>query len=70
MERDGIDSQNPEGIGKRAWWFLQIVASTPLSVMDPAWLGLPVEGARPRSFSPPGRRPPSREGGAAGRGSC
>ncbi|WP_433165151.1 DUF5691 domain-containing protein [Kribbella sp. CA-247076] len=47
MERDGIDSQNPEGIGKRAWWFLQIVANTPLAVMDPAWLPMPVEGCAP-----------------------
>jgi hypothetical protein len=47
MERDGIDSQNPEGIGKRAWWFLQIVANTPLSEMNLAWLGLPVEGCAP-----------------------
>ncbi|TCO16520.1 hypothetical protein EV652_12013 [Kribbella steppae] len=47
MERDGIDSQNPEGIGKRAWWFLQIVANTPLEVMDPTWLDLPVEGCAP-----------------------
>ncbi|TDD27062.1 hypothetical protein E1218_11420 [Kribbella turkmenica] len=47
MERDGIDSQNPEGIGKRAWWFLQIVANTPLSVMDPAWPAMPVEGCAP-----------------------
>jgi Family of unknown function (DUF5691) len=47
MERDGIDSQNPEGIGKRAWWFLQIVANTPLSAMDLAWLETPVEGCAP-----------------------
>ncbi|GAB2678422.1 DUF5691 domain-containing protein [Kribbella swartbergensis] len=47
MERDGIDSENPEGIGKRAWWFLQIVANTPLSAMDPAWLSMPVEGCAP-----------------------
>ncbi|WP_405070815.1 DUF5691 domain-containing protein [Kribbella sp. NBC_01510] len=47
MERDGIDSQNPEGVGKRAWWFLQIVATTPLSEMDTAWLHLPVEGCAP-----------------------
>lgn len=47
MERDGLDSQNPEGLGKRAWWFLQIVANTPLAVMDPAWLHLPVEGCAP-----------------------
>lgn len=47
MERDGIDAQNPEGVGKRAWWFLQIVANTPLSAMDLAWLHLPVEGCAP-----------------------
>ena len=47
MERDGIDSQNPEGIGKRAWWFLQIVANTPLSAMELAWLQTPVEGCAP-----------------------
>ncbi|NUR94157.1 MAG: hypothetical protein HOV67_02745 [Kribbellaceae bacterium] len=47
MERDGIDSQNPEGIGKRAWWFHQIVAATPLSEMDLTWLVTPVEGCAP-----------------------
>ncbi len=47
MERDGIDSQNPEGVGKRAWWFLQIVANTPLSAMDLDWLHTPVEGCAP-----------------------
>ncbi|TCC52322.1 hypothetical protein E0H75_00575 [Kribbella capetownensis] len=47
MERDGITSENPEGVGKRAWWFLQIVASTPLSVMDLSWLQTPVEGCSP-----------------------
>ncbi|MET7282256.1 DUF5691 domain-containing protein [Kribbella sp. NPDC005582] len=44
MERDGLDSQLTEGIGKRANWFRQIVAATPLSAMDLAWLRLPVEG--------------------------
>nr|WP_238350661.1 DUF5691 domain-containing protein [Kribbella shirazensis] len=44
MERDGLDSQNPEGLGKRAWWFHQIVASTPLDAMDLSWIGTPVEG--------------------------
>ncbi|MEV6266547.1 DUF5691 domain-containing protein [Kribbella sp. NPDC051936] len=44
MERDGLDSQNPEGVGKRAWWFQQIVANTPLQAMDVAWLHTPVEG--------------------------
>ncbi|MEU4292979.1 DUF5691 domain-containing protein [Kribbella sp. NPDC026596] len=47
MERDGIDSQNPEGIGKRAWWFLQVVANTPLSAMELSWLETPVEGCAP-----------------------
>ncbi|HEY3558206.1 MAG TPA: DUF5691 domain-containing protein [Kribbella sp.] len=47
MERDGLDSQNPEGIGKRAWWFHQIVASTPLQAMDLTWLDTPVEGCAP-----------------------
>lgn len=47
MERDGIDSQNPEGIGKRAWWFHQIVANTPLQAMDLTWLHTPVEGCAP-----------------------
>ncbi|HWD78423.1 MAG TPA: DUF5691 domain-containing protein [Kribbella sp.] len=47
MERDGIDSQNPEGIGKRAWWFHQIVANTPLEAMDVTWLHTPVEGCAP-----------------------
>ena len=30
-----------------AWWFLQIVANTPLSAMDLAWLQTPVEGCAP-----------------------
>lgn len=47
MERDGLDSQNPEGVGKRAWWFQQIVANTPLVAMDIAWLQTPVEGCAP-----------------------
>ena len=47
MERDGLDSQNPEGVGKRAWWFQQIVANTPLAAMDIAWLHTPVEGCAP-----------------------
>lgn len=47
MERDGLDSQNPEGLGKRAWWFHQIVANTPLQAMDLTWLETPVEGCAP-----------------------
>ncbi|MDX3006001.1 DUF5691 domain-containing protein [Kribbella solani] len=44
MERDGLDSQNPQGVGKRAWWLQQIVANTPLAAMDVTWIQLPVEG--------------------------
>ncbi|MEU8225797.1 DUF5691 domain-containing protein [Kribbella sp. NPDC048915] len=47
MERDGLDPQNPEGIGKRAWWFQQIVANTPLDAMELAWIHLAVEGCGP-----------------------
>lgn len=47
MERDGVISEATEGIGKRANWFRQIVAATPLSAMDAAWLQLPVEGCAP-----------------------
>jgi hypothetical protein len=47
MERDGIDSANPEGLGKRAWWLQQIIAKTSLAEMDVAWLKLPVEGCAP-----------------------
>ena len=64
MERDGIDSQNPEGIGKRAWWFLQIVSNTPLSVMDPAWLELPVEGCAPEILQAAWTEAAIREGSA------
>jgi hypothetical protein len=44
MERDGLTSQPPEGLGKRAWWFHQILANTPLAAMEPSWLETPVEG--------------------------
>lgn len=64
MERDGIDSQNPEGLGKRAWWFLQIVANTPLSVMDVAWLRLPVEGCAPEVLQAAWTEATVREGAA------
>jgi len=64
MERDGIDSQNPEGIGKRAWWFLQIVANTPLSAMDLAWLKLPVEGCAPEVLQAAWTEAAVREGSA------
>ncbi|GAA1597683.1 DUF5691 domain-containing protein [Kribbella hippodromi] len=44
MERDGLDSQNPQGVGKRAWWLQQIISNTPLAAMELRWIRLPVEG--------------------------
>ncbi|WP_328525537.1 DUF5691 domain-containing protein [Kribbella sp. NBC_00359] len=64
MERDGIDSQNPEGVGKRAWWFLQIVANTPLSEVDPVWLETPVEGCSPEILQAAWTEAAIREGSA------
>ncbi|WP_427886231.1 DUF5691 domain-containing protein [Kribbella sp. GL6] len=64
MERDGLDSANPEGIGKRAWWFHQIVANTPLSTMDLAWLKLPVEGCAPEVLQSAWTEAAIREGAA------
>ncbi|MGZ0149123.1 DUF5691 domain-containing protein [Kribbella sp. WER1] len=64
MERDGLDSQNPEGIGKRAWWFHQIVANTPLSAMEPAWLQTPVEGCAPEILQSAWTEAAIREGSA------
>ena len=64
MERDGIDSQNPEGIGKRAWWFLQIVANTPLSELDLGWLELSVEGCAPEVLQAAWTEAAIREGSA------
>ena len=37
MQRDGIDGNPPEGIGKKAWWLLQIVASVPLGFWETEW---------------------------------
>ena len=64
MERDGIDSQNPEGVGKRAWWFLQIVANTTLSEMNPLWLETPVEGCAPEILQAAWTEAAIREGSA------
>ncbi|TDU89141.1 hypothetical protein EV138_2696 [Kribbella voronezhensis] len=47
MQRDGIDPQPQEGIGKRAWWFRQILAAAPLAASEPEYLQLTVEGCAP-----------------------
>jgi uncharacterized protein DUF5691 len=47
MLRDGIDPLPQEGIGKRAWWFRQILAAAPLATSEPEYLKLPVEGCAP-----------------------
>ncbi|GAA3145287.1 hypothetical protein JOF29_005623 [Kribbella aluminosa] len=65
MERDGLDSQNPEGVGKRAWWFHQIVANTPLSAMHLTWLETPVEGCAPEVLQSAWTEATVREGAAA-----
>jgi hypothetical protein len=44
MERDGIEPQPQDGIGKRAWWFRQLVAAAPLSTFELDHLQLEVEG--------------------------
>ena len=47
MLRDGIDPQPHEGVGKRSWWFRQILAAAPLSSYPSDFLQLPVEGCAP-----------------------
>ena len=47
MERDGIDPQPLEGLGKRASWFRQILATAPLSASSLEHLQLTVEGCAP-----------------------
>lgn len=47
MERDGIDPEPQEGLGKRAWWFRQILAAAPLKASAPEHLQLKVEGCAP-----------------------
>jgi hypothetical protein len=64
MERDGLDSSNPEGVGKRAWWFHQIVANTPLTSMNLTWLQLPVEGCAPEVLQSAWTEAAIREGSA------
>lgn len=46
MERDGIDPQPHPGLGRRAWWFKQLVAAAPLPESTDL-LRLPVEGVAP-----------------------
>ena len=48
--RDGIIRRPPRGTGERAWWLLQLVASTPLSAWDA--VGLSPELADPRHAAP------------------
>ncbi|GAA3572865.1 DUF5691 domain-containing protein [Kribbella ginsengisoli] len=47
MERDGIESEPQEGFGKRAWWFLQILAAAPLTTYELEDINRPVEGCSP-----------------------
>lgn len=47
MLRDGIDPQPQEGIGKRAWWFRQLLAAAPLATSEPEYVRMPVEGCAP-----------------------
>jgi uncharacterized protein DUF5691 len=47
MEHDGVEPEPQEGFGKRAWWFLQLVAAAPLTTYELDYLTLPVEGCSP-----------------------
>lgn len=47
MQRDGIDPQPREGLGKRAWWFQQVLTAAPLSIYPRDFLRLPIEGCAP-----------------------
>ncbi|MEV8376670.1 DUF5691 domain-containing protein [Kribbella sp. NPDC056861] len=64
MERDGIDPQPQDGIGKRAWWFRQIVAAAPLSTFELDQLQLEVEGCSPEVFQVAWTQAAIREGSA------
>ncbi|NCC30954.1 MAG: hypothetical protein EOM24_02895 [Chloroflexia bacterium] len=37
MQRDGISPEPPQGLGKRTWWLVAIVARTPPSAWCEAW---------------------------------
>ena len=42
MKRDGIEAKPPANIGERAWWFEQVIASTPLSTWSANQISMPV----------------------------
>jgi hypothetical protein len=50
MQRDGIDPEPQEGLGKRASWFRQILAAAPLATYELEYLRMPVEGCAPEVF--------------------
>ncbi|WBQ04794.1 DUF5691 domain-containing protein [Kribbella sp. CA-293567] len=64
MERDGIDPQPQDGIGKRAWWFRQLVAAAPLSTFELDDLQLDVEGCSPEVLQVAWSQAAVREGSA------
>ncbi len=37
MTRNGIEEKPPSGLGQRAWWLLQMIASVPPSVWSQTW---------------------------------
>jgi hypothetical protein len=37
MQRDGIESKPPSGIGERAWWLAQMIEVVPLKTWTEAW---------------------------------
>ncbi|MEU4390270.1 DUF5691 domain-containing protein [Kribbella sp. NPDC023855] len=64
MERDGIDPEPQEGIGKRAWWFRQLAAAAPLSTYEVSYLQLDVEGCSPEVLQVAWAQAAVREGSA------
>ncbi|MFI5713062.1 DUF5691 domain-containing protein [Kribbella sp. NPDC051620] len=64
MERDGVEPEPQEGFGKRAWWFLQIVAAAPLKTYELDYLKLPVEGCSPEVLQVAWAQAAVREGNA------
>jgi hypothetical protein len=64
MERDGIEPEPQEGIGKRAWWFRQLVAAAPLSTYEVSYLQLDVEGCSPEVLQVAWAQAAVREGSA------
>ena len=43
MARDGIDSKPPRGLGKQAWWLLQMLAAIPPTTWSQSWKKSPAE---------------------------